>query len=930
MFLATGAKEAFGQSCPAGSLSQTVSASYPTSTTFSATSWGPQSILVPQFNVANASLLSVIGQITGRATGTIQAKNTGLSNEDFTLNLQGTVTANGPLGSFTLVALPTVTQNYLGVVSGATVSFTGINGSDTVTTTPPITTGLTSFIGAGNVTVSVSASNTSSVSGSTGNFSRFSSVQAGADVQLTYCYAYPDLTIAKTHGGGSFTQGQTGATFTLTVSNVGAGDSVGTVTATDTLPAGLTATAISGTGWACVLGTLICTRSDVLAAAGVYPVITVTVNVSAGATSPQTNTANVSGGGETNLANDSATDSVTVTGVPDLTIAKTHGGGSFAQGQTGATFTLTVSNVGGAVTAGLVTVTDTLPAGLTATAISGTGWACVLGTLTCTRSDVLAAAGVYPVITVTVNVSAGATSPQINTANVSGGGETNLANDSATDSVTVTGLPDLTIAKTHGGGSFAQGQTGATFTLTVSNVGGAVTAGLVTVTDTLPAGLTATAISGTGWACVLGTLTCTRSDVLAAAGVYPVITVTVNVSSGATSPQTNTANVSGGGETNLANDSATDSVTVTGLPDLTIAKTHGGGSFAQGQTGATFTLTVSNVGGAVTAGLVTVTDTLPAGLTATAISGTGWACVLGTLTCTRSDVLAAAGVYPVITVTVNVSSGATSPQTNTANVSGGGETNLANDSATDAVTVTVTSVPDLTITKTHGGGSFTQGQTGAAFTLTVSNVGTASTAGLVTVTDTLPAGLTATAISGTGWSCTLGTLTCTRSDALAPAGAYPAITVTVNVSVGATSPQTNTANVSGGGETNPANDSATDTVTVTGAPDLTISKTHGGGSFAQGQTGAAFTLTVTNVGGAISNGPVTVTDTLPAGLAATAISGTGWTCALTTLSCTRSSPVAHRRKLSGDHRDGECGAYGSRAADQYGKRERRRRDEPVE
>ena len=51
----------------------------------------------------------------------------------------------------------------------------------------------------------------------------------------------------------------------------------------------------------------------------------------------------------------------------------------------------------------------------------------------------------------------------------------------------------------------------------------------------------------------------------------------------------------------------------------------------------------------------------------------------------------------------------------------------------------------------------------------------------MTVSDTLPAGLTATAISGPGWSCTLVPLTCTRGDALAAAASYPVITVTVSV-----------------------------------------------------------------------------------------------------------------------------------------------------
>src|SRR5262249_37719233 len=81
--------------------------------------------------------------------------------------------------------------------------------------------------------------------------------------------------------------------------------------------------------------------------------------------------------------------------------------------------------------------------------------------------------------------------------------------------------------------------------------------------------------------------------------------------------------------------------------------------------------------------------------------------------------------------------------------------------------------------------------------------------------------------------------------------------------------------------------SNTATVTVS-APDLTISKTHSG-NFRQGQTGAVYTIKVTNSGSAVTVGTVTVTDTLPAGLSATAIGGGGWTClALPALSCSRS------------------------------------------
>src|SRR5439155_20120452 len=154
----------------------------------------------------------------------------------------------------------------------------------------------------------------------------------------------------------------------------------------------------------------------------------------------------------------------------------------------------------------------------------------------------------------------------------------------------------------------------------------------------------------------------------------------------------------------------------------------------------------------------------------------GWTCALATLTCSRSDTLAVGASYPPITLTVNVDSNAPGSVTNTADVSGGGESNTANNTASDLTLID--GPPDLTVTKSHVG-KFTQGQTGAVYTLIVSNAGAGSTTGTVTVTDTLPAGLTATALTGTGWSCTLATLTCTRSETLPGGAAYPPLTLTV-------------------------------------------------------------------------------------------------------------------------------------------------------
>jgi DNA/RNA endonuclease G (NUC1) len=123
------------------------------------------------------------------------------------------------------------------------------------------------------------------------------------------------------------------------------------------------------------------------------------------------------------------------------------------------------------------------------------------------------------------------------------------------------------------------------------------------------------------------------------------------------------------------------------------------------------------------------------------------------------------------------------------------------------------STVDLAITKTHGN-NFTQGDTADTYTITVANIGALTSTGAVTVVDSLPAGLAATDISGTGWTADLNTLVCTRSDALAAGASYPLITVTVAVATNAPLSLTNIANVSGGGDANPANNTANDATTI--------------------------------------------------------------------------------------------------------------------
>lgn len=119
--------------------------------------------------------------------------------------------------------------------------------------------------------------------------------------------------------------------------------------------------------------------------------------------------------------------------------------------------------------------------------------------------------------------------------------------------------------------------------------------------------------------------------------------------------------------------------------------------------------------------------------------------------------------------------------------------------------------PDLTITKTHSPSLFTQGDGADTFTITVSNAGATATSGVVTVVDSLPPSLTATAMAGAGWTCNVAVLTCTRADALAPGGSYSAITLTVAVANDAPILVTNEASVSGGGQASTLNVTENDT-----------------------------------------------------------------------------------------------------------------------
>ncbi len=739
-------------------------------------------------------------------------------------------------------------------------------------------------------------------------------VAAGAGFQSPdpppspFVYYVPPLAISATHTPATFTQGQTG-TLTLTASNI-SGDTGPTtlannsslITVRDAVPAGLTVSGPSGNGWTCTGTTTVsCTRSDALAPHSSFPPITIPVTVTGAAAASLLNqpTANGHGGSW----NPEVDDTIPVASKPAWVVTQAAAN-PLRQGDPQDEIIVHVQQTTqSASTDGTpITAVITAPAAsagvvpLTITSVSGTGWTCA-GT-TCTRSDVRSGANelpplhevvaVYnPVVTPCTGTCPTASGNQ--TVSVSGGGSVNAAVTS-TMSYPIAGAADLTVASAHTG-NFVQGDAGA-YTLTVTNAsGGATTAGAtVAVTDTLPVGLTATRISGAGWTCSLTTVSCTRSGdaPVAVGGSYPPITLAVAVDNDAGGSLTNRVTVAGGGELNSANDSGTDATTVTGAPDLAVSALQSGPlrQGDDGNAGDALTLTVRNDGAGATNGTATLIDELPAGLNPVSMSGSGWTCTVATVSCTSTAAVAAGASYPTVTLTVAVAPNAPSAAgMNQIHVSGAGERNTTNDSVDQQIAVT--QIPDVTVVIAHSG-SFIQGGTGT-YALLVSNVSASPALGPITVRDALPAGLTATTLSGDGWTCTPATLTCTREDPLGVPQAggptlpvlsgpwnYPPINVAVKVARNAAATVTNVATATGGGQIFTDDDIGSDPtpiaqVAVTSCPAITVATVAGTPLPVQfGCTGDGLTYTVATAPAHGTLGPIAgdrVTYTPAAGFA---------------------------------------------------------------
>ncbi len=433
--------------------------------------------------------------------------------------------------------------------------------------------------------------------------------------------------------------------------------------------------------------------------------------------------------------------------------------------------------------------------------------------------------------------------------------------------------PDLSITKTDGVTTATPGGS-VTYTITASNASALAASG-ATVADTFPAILTCT------WTCVgAGGGTCSASGagnindtVNLPPGASVTYTASCAIAAAATGSLSNTATVAFAGDPNPANNSATDTDTLTPQADLAITKTDGVTTATPGGS-VTYTITASDAGPSDAPG-ASVADTFPASLTCT------WTCVgAGGGTCTPSGsgnindtVNLPAGGSVTYTASCNISAAATGTLSNTASVavpSGVTDPTPGNNSATD--TDSLAPGADLAITKTDGVTTATPGGS-VTYTIAASNSGPSNATG-AKVVDTLPASLTChwTCVGAGGGTCTASGSGSLNDTVNLLSGGSVTYTVSCTLSASATGTLSNTASViapAGVTDPNPGNNTATDSDTITAAPGaiVTGTKTVSAGPYNVGGT-VTYTVTLTNSGtGAQADNPGNeFTDILPSGL----------------------------------------------------------------
>jgi uncharacterized repeat protein (TIGR01451 family) len=662
-----------------------------------------------------------------------------------------------------------------------------------------------------------------------------------------------------------------------------------------------------------------------LSAGASYPAITVNASVSPSAPSSVTNTATVSGGGEVNLSNDSASNLTYIvaasTGTANLSITTTATSGTWVYAGNNLTFVHTITNSGPAVSD--ITFTEAVPAYSTFQYVTvPAGWTCTTpavgatGTVSCTNPSVAVNSPIT--ITVAFNTNSTTTNGTYITATASVAAATtydpNLANNTASVTTLVNTGVNLTVTNT---GTPSPVLTGGkiTYTQTVVNNGPSAAPTVVFTEVIPPNGDPATSTFSSmgalpaGWSCSsiptsgkAGTITCSVSSM--APGNTAIFTVVLNATGAGGTVVTDVASAYPTPttlETSPGDNSATSTINVdaANTADLGVAISGPANPIVAG-TNITYTYTVTNYGPAIVTN-ATLTGATPANTTLVSYTApTGWTC---TTSCSLNSgntlaVNATAIFTMVVTVTITDTPGTTVTPSATVSTTMT-DPNSANNTAT--LTNTVGAQADLAITNTSTPPTLTPSNN-ITYTQQLTNNGpntiTANTANGVTYTVTIQIPTNTNFQSITvprHWTCvppavgTVGptTFPCTLSSGSSLASNAsvtfsPVLQVSATAANGTIISETaSVASCSSAACSDPVstNNSATvsnTVVTSTTEADLVVTNTPSVTSVSAGEP-ITYTQVLTNNGPANAS-TVTFTEAIPTNTNFQAITATGWTC----------------------------------------------------
>ena len=434
-------------------------------------------------------------------------------------------------------------------------------------------------------------------------------------------------------------------------------------------------------------------------------------------------------------------------------------------------YQLTVTNAG-IDPAPATTVTLTIPATTTFTGGSGTITGCTPVPAAGPGTVVCNVPAIAPDGTATLGARIRTTSQGTVTfsAAVPTAGDTDPANNVGSQTTTVTSGADISLALS-GPATAASGST-VSYTFTATNLG-PDTATNLTLSFPAPTGLTGI-VPPPGCTLTAGIYACLVPGPLALNGTAALVfSGQISVASGSTVSPVGSISGTTPPDPITSNNTASFNTSVSSGSDVSIAKSRAPAGAIKVGDPVTFTLAGAYTGDSPSG--LTITDIIPANYAITAVTpapGSGWVCTVTgrTVSCTRTSGSGPGTAVSLGSIAIATTAIAPGTPVNTATISAAGpaDPNLSNNSANDGGVQILAPTVDLRANKSGPNPPLVVVGNSYSWQIDTTNLGNTGFFGTVLMTDNLPAGLTLTAYTQNGWTC---------SPAVPPALAGP-VTIT--------------------------------------------------------------------------------------------------------------------------------------------------------